>query len=57
LVEVPTEYGNVFVKVSKLDGRIVNVTPEYEDCARLAREKRVPLKEVQAAAVKAWNLK
>jgi hypothetical protein len=53
-VEVETEYGKVKVKVSRLAGDIVNYTPEYEDCARLARERNVPLKKVQAAAVAAY---
>jgi len=41
--------------VSKLDGEVVNVAPEYEDCARIAREQNVPLKSVQAAAMKAYR--
>jgi pyridinium-3,5-bisthiocarboxylic acid mononucleotide nickel chelatase len=53
-VEVETEWGKVKVKVSRLAGEIVNFTPEYEDCARLARERSVPLKKVQAAAVAAY---
>jgi hypothetical protein len=53
-VEVETQYGKVKVKVSRLAGDIVNYTPEYEDCARLARERNVPLKKVQAAAVAAY---
>jgi uncharacterized protein (TIGR00299 family) protein len=54
-VEVETEYGKISVKVSKLDGEVVNVAPEYEDCARIAREQNVPLKSVQAAAMKAYR--
>jgi uncharacterized protein (TIGR00299 family) protein len=53
-VEVETEWGKVKVKVSRLAGEIVNFTPEYEDCARLAREQSIPLKRVQAAAVAAY---
>lgn len=52
VVEVKTIHGPVRVKISKLDGRIMSVTPEYEDCARIAREKGLPLKEIQALAVK-----
>ncbi|MBI5682846.1 MAG: nickel pincer cofactor biosynthesis protein LarC [Deltaproteobacteria bacterium] len=44
--KVSTRYGKINVKVSKLDGKIVNVQPEYEDCKRIAKEKKVPLKEV-----------
>jgi pyridinium-3,5-bisthiocarboxylic acid mononucleotide nickel chelatase len=30
-------------------------TPEFEDCARVAREQNVPLREVYAAARQAWE--
>lgn len=53
-VEVHSEYGAIKVKVSKLDGEVVNFTPEYEDCARIAREHNVPLKKVQAMVVNAY---
>jgi pyridinium-3,5-bisthiocarboxylic acid mononucleotide nickel chelatase len=53
-VEVETEYGKVKIKVSKLDGEVVNFAPEYEDCARLAREKNVSLKRVQSLANAAY---
>ena len=42
------------IKVSRLDGEVVNYAPEYEDCARIAREKNVPLKLVQAQAIAAY---
>ncbi len=48
---VKTGYGTVRVKVGFLDGRPVQVWPEYEDCARLARRLGVPLKDVQQAAL------
>ena len=54
-VTVETDYGTVKIKVSKLDGRVVNVAPEYEDCARIARETGVPLKQIQALAIKAYS--
>jgi uncharacterized protein (TIGR00299 family) protein len=54
IVEVETIHGKVRVKVSKLDGKVTNVAPEYDDCAKIAREKNVPLKEVQALAMKAY---
>ncbi|MCX7903415.1 MAG: nickel pincer cofactor biosynthesis protein LarC [Caloramator sp.] len=43
---VETELGDVNFKISKYDGVIVNVSPEYEDLKRIAREKGVPLKDV-----------
>jgi uncharacterized protein (DUF111 family) len=32
--------------VSRLDGRVVTVTPEFADVARIAREKSLPVREV-----------
>jgi uncharacterized protein (TIGR00299 family) protein len=53
-VEVQTEYGTVRVKVSRMEGEVVNFAPEYEDCARIAREKNVSLKQVQSLAISAY---
>ena len=50
---VDTTYGRVRVKrVFDLDGR-VSVSPEYDDCKRLARSKQVPLRKVVQAAEEA----
>lgn len=54
-VTVETAYGAVRVKVGSREGAPVNAAPEYEDCARLAREKGVALKEVMAAAIAAYR--
>ena len=53
-VEVETEYGKIKIKVSRLDGEVVNAAPEYEDCARVAREKDIALKQIQALAMKSY---
>ena len=45
------EWGTVSVKVSKLEGRIVNFAPEYEDCRRLAIQHHIPLKWVLSRVV------
>jgi len=42
--EVETEYGTVRVKISSHKNQVLTVTPEYEDCRRIADEKRIPLK-------------
>ncbi len=47
---VETPWGPVRVKEKWLGGERVAVSPEYEDCARIARERGVPLEEVYAAA-------
>ncbi|MBS3142708.1 DUF111 family protein [Candidatus Woesearchaeota archaeon] len=41
-----TPYGDVRVKYSYLNGKIENATPEYEDCLRIARERKLPLKKI-----------
>ena len=48
---VPTEYGNIRVKVAFIDGS-ERVAPEFDDCARIAREKGVPILKVYDAARK-----
>jgi uncharacterized protein (TIGR00299 family) protein len=53
-VTVQTPVGAVRVKVARRNGEILNASPEFEDCARIAAECGTPLKDVQAAAVKAW---
>ncbi len=50
LVVVATPFGEVRMKVSHMNGSVLNATPEYEDCQRLAAERGVPLKQVMAAA-------
>ena len=47
---VATRYGEVRVKVARDGARTVHFQPEYEDCARLARQLGVPVIEVQSAA-------
>ena len=47
---IDTEYGLVKLKIARKGKTMINLTPEYEDCKRLAREKNVPLKSVMAAA-------
>ena len=46
VVVLTTAYGAIPFKVSRLGGRIVTVTPEFADVARIAREKALPAREV-----------
>jgi pyridinium-3,5-bisthiocarboxylic acid mononucleotide nickel chelatase len=46
MVVLTTAYGAIPFKVSRLQGRIVTVTPEFADVARIAREKSLPVREV-----------
>ena len=50
---VEVEGGTVRVKLGMLDGRLVNVAPEHDDCAELARRTGRSVKSVWAAALAA----
>jgi pyridinium-3,5-bisthiocarboxylic acid mononucleotide nickel chelatase len=54
LVTVETPVGPVRFKVARRAGRVVNASPEFEDCAKIASEKQLPVKDVQAIVLKAW---
>jgi len=43
----------VRVKLGVLDGDVVNVSPEHDDCARVAARLGVPVGEVWARALAA----
>jgi uncharacterized protein (TIGR00299 family) protein len=49
-VPVMTAFGEVTMKVSRMNGTVLNAAPEYEDCQRIAAEKGIPLKQVMATA-------
>ena len=49
-VAVATPFGEVRMKLSRMNGTILNATPEYEDCQRIAAASGMPLKQVIAAA-------
>jgi uncharacterized protein (TIGR00299 family) protein len=44
--EVDTPWGPVRVKIKTLRGKVVAVSPEYDDCARLAVDAGIPLTEI-----------
>jgi len=46
VIEVTTPIGSARVKVKELDGKPIDVAPEYEDCRRIARERGIDLREV-----------
>jgi uncharacterized protein (TIGR00299 family) protein len=52
-----TPWGPVQGKLGWLEGRPVVFTPEYEDCARVARQHGVPLREVFARAQQAYAVR
>jgi uncharacterized protein (DUF111 family) len=51
-VEVATRHGLVRVKIGVLDGVAITVAPEFEDCARVAREAGVAARDVYEEATR-----
>jgi len=54
-VNVHTQYGDVRVKLSRVNGHIQHVAPEFEDCRKLALENNVPLQRVISDALRAYQ--
>jgi hypothetical protein len=54
MISVDTALGPVRFKVARFGGRVVNAAPEFDDCRRIAAEHRMPVKDVQAIASKAY---
>jgi pyridinium-3,5-bisthiocarboxylic acid mononucleotide nickel chelatase len=53
--EVETRWGKVCIKIARPNsGIIVNASPEYEDCRKIAAEHSVPLKQVMEEAMQAY---
>jgi len=52
VVTVKTKYGEVRVKIGYYNGKVANISPEYEDCRRIAMGKGVAIKEVYEEARK-----
>ncbi len=54
IVSIETPVGEVRFKVARRDGAILNASPEFDDCARLAAATGRPIKDIQALAIKAF---
>jgi pyridinium-3,5-bisthiocarboxylic acid mononucleotide nickel chelatase len=56
---VVTKYGSVRVKIARNnlvnDDRIINIQPEYADCAALAQQHQVPWKEIHQLVLANWG--
>ena len=44
--KIETEIGDINVKLKIIDGKVINVYPEYEDCRLIAIDKKLPLQKV-----------
>ena len=57
LESVLTEYGEVKVKLGLKGEQVVQVAPEFESCKSVAQQARVAVREVYAAALRAFHAK
>ena len=46
MVTLATAYGAIAFKVSRLEGRVVTATPEFDEVRKIARAKGLPVREV-----------
>jgi uncharacterized protein (DUF111 family) len=54
---IMTVFGKVRVKIGGLDEKTRTISPEYEDCRKIALKKEIPIKKVYDEALKAaWIL-
>lgn len=53
-VAVSTQWGDVRMKIASMNGTVTSYAPEYEDCRRIASERRVPLKNVMQEAMQKY---
>jgi uncharacterized protein (TIGR00299 family) protein len=51
--KVKTPFGEVTLKIGRLNGKVVQAAPEFESCKKLAVRAKIPLKRVYEAVLKA----
>jgi uncharacterized protein (DUF111 family) len=54
MIVVETSVGPVRFKIARRGTDVLNASPEFEDCARLAAARSLPVKHVQGLAVQAY---
>lgn len=54
LIKIETVYGAIQIKLAYHHHQLVNIQPEYEDCARLAKQNQLPWRQVYQTAVSTW---
>ena len=52
--DVRVEGGVIRIKIAERNGVVLNAAPEFDDCLRAATASGLPVKVVQAAAMRAW---
>ncbi len=58
VLSLKTSFGIIKIKIGRMEGNTVQATPEFEDCKKAARKKKLPVKNVYesvlALAQKKW---
>lgn len=54
-VTVTTKFGDVRIKIARVNGQVRQASPEFDDCRKLAAEKNVPLQQVLDEAMRQWS--
>ncbi len=54
-ITVKTEYGDIKIKVGKLNGKVVTAKPEFADCVKAAQKHNAAVKLVCDAAMAAYK--
>lgn len=49
---VKTSFGKVRVKLGSVEGQILRISPEYEDCRKIALRKKIPLQDIYEEALR-----
>nr|B8HTH5.1 RecName: Full=Putative nickel insertion protein [Cyanothece sp. PCC 7425] len=49
-----TRYGPIRLKIAYQQGKIVNVQPEFEDCAQVAKQQDLPWQQIHQLALSTW---
>ncbi len=44
--KIKTKFGEAEVKLAYLNGKLVNISPEFDSCEKLAKKKELPVKEI-----------
>ncbi|NJK41453.1 MAG: nickel pincer cofactor biosynthesis protein LarC [Acaryochloridaceae cyanobacterium SU_2_1] len=52
---VETPWGKIQMKLAWQGEQLLNLQPEYEDCARIAKAHQLPWREVHQTALRAWQ--
>ncbi|MFH0839330.1 MAG: nickel pincer cofactor biosynthesis protein LarC [Candidatus Omnitrophota bacterium] len=53
--KVKTPYGSVRVKIGSIAGSSITISPEYEDCKKIALRRHLPLKKVYETATHCYK--